>query len=208
MFSPSFSLRPRAGVFAAGMALSLALGAALVGSVIGASGASAHAALVKIVPAANARLSTAPADVVLEFDEPVSTEFVTVVVTSAAGVTVARGKPTVKGVQVTQPLSANIASGSYRIAYRVTSDDGHPVAGQSTFMLTLASGSSTATSTLSSPASPARATAPVLASTSGKTSVGLSGALSHFSVPVVGAAALLLMGVGLVLWRRGGVPRS
>src|SRR5665647_3912023 len=105
MFSPLSSRRSLATVLATGMAVSFALGASLVTSVISAAPASAHAALVKITPDADARLTNAPTQVVLEFDEPVSATFATIVVTTAAGLSVARGKPTVLGAKVTQALS-------------------------------------------------------------------------------------------------------
>ena len=82
---------------------------------------------------------------VLEFDEPVSSTFATVVV-DATGVRVALGKPTVMGSNVTQPPRAEMASGRYRVAYRVVSKDGHPVSGESGFTLALASGTGSATS--------------------------------------------------------------
>ena len=144
---PSLTPSRRAGPWrhlATGVALSFALGAVLVTSVISAAPASAHAALVKITPDADAQLTTAPTEVVLEFDEPVSATFATVVVTTAAGVTVARGKPTVLGAKVTQALSPTMASGGYRIAFRVVSNDGHPVSGQSRFTLTSPSGTTPA----------------------------------------------------------------
>ena len=98
MFSPSVSRSPLATALRAGVALAFAFGAGLVTSVTGAGPAAAHAVLVKITPALDAQLTTAPTEVVLEFDEPVSTTFATVVVTTAAGVS--RGKPTVVGARV------------------------------------------------------------------------------------------------------------
>ncbi|MDQ1538067.1 MAG: copper resistance protein, partial [Actinomycetota bacterium] len=144
-----------ATVLALGIAISFALGAALFTSVISAAPASAHAVLVQTIPAANAALTAAPTQVVLKFDEPVGNTFATVLVTSASGVNVARGKPAVLGGTVIQALGPGMLAGTYRIAYQVTSDDGHPVSGESRFTLTLGT---TGSATSTAPASPSQAT--------------------------------------------------
>jgi methionine-rich copper-binding protein CopC len=200
MSVPSASAPPRrlATVLAAGFALTFALCAALLTSVISAGPASAHAVLLTISPAANAKLTAAPAQVVLKFDDPVSSNFATVLVTDAAGRNVAKGKPTVLGAKVTQALSPDMASGAYRIAYQVTSDDGHPVSGQSRFTLQRASGASAATSPRApSGASAVGPAAPLAADAT----ADHSGWLTRNLVPVA-AAGLLVIGVGLVLLRR------
>lgn len=206
LFSPLSSRRSLATVLATGMAVSFALGASLVTSVISAAPASAHAALVKITPDADARLTNAPTQVVLEFDEPVSATFATIVVTTAAGLSVARGKPTVLGAKVTQALSPTMASGGYRVAFRVVSNDGHPVSGQSRFTLALTSGTSPATSggTLVAPpsASPSPATnsVPAVAGPSAnRPNPRQGGWLSSFLVPIVAAVGLLAIGAGVLL---------
>jgi methionine-rich copper-binding protein CopC len=200
MAASSSSRRPLATVVAAGLALSFAFGTALVTSVISAAPASAHAALVKITPAAGAQLTAAPTQVVLEFDEPVSTAFATVVVTNATGVSVAQGKATVLGAKVTQALGPNMASGAYRVAFQVTSDDGHPVTGESAFTLTLAPGASRVTSAGGSSATPAVPSS-ALASTDG-TKSGQGGWLARYLVPIAGAVGLLVIGAGVLVWER------
>ena len=192
-------------VLAAGAALSFAFGAALVTSVISAAPASAHAALVKITPTANAQLTTAPMQVVVEFNEPVSTNFATVAVTTAAGVTVSSGKPTVLGGKVTQALSPDLASGEYRVAYQVTSDDSHPVTGESKFTLTLAPGTGPATPTEAPSDSPGAATPsiPVTAKPAADDpSADQGGWLTQNLAPVSGAVGLLVIGAGVLLWER------
>lgn len=194
-----------ATVLATGVALSFAFGAALVTSVVSAAPASAHAALVKITPDANAQLATAPTEVVLEFDEPVSATFATVLVTTAAGVTVARGTPAVLGAKVTQALSPDLVSGGYRIAFRVLSDDGHPVSGESSFTLTLTPGTSFGTSGGTSSASPVPPT-PSAAAAAGPSAKspkrGQGSWLSSLLVPIAGALGLLVIGTGVLLWHR------
>ncbi|HEY5182517.1 MAG TPA: copper resistance CopC family protein [Dermatophilaceae bacterium] len=172
-------------------------GLAAVTSVVSAAPASAHAELVRITPDVDAQLTTAPKDVVLEFNEPVSTSFATVVVTSAAGVSVTSGKPTVIGATVTQTLVPHLATGTYRVAYRVVSNDGHPVTGESGFTLTPAP---TTNPSASPPATPAAATTDVGPPPSPDT--GQTRGLGRSSLATAGAFVLLLIGAGLLVWRR------
>jgi methionine-rich copper-binding protein CopC len=209
VLSPLFARRPSAIILAAGMALSFALGASLVSSVISAAPASAHAALVKITPDADAQLSTAPTEVMLEFDEPVSATFATVLVTTTGGVSVARGKATVLGAKVTQALSPDLASGLYRVAYRVVSNDGHPVSGESRFTLALTSGTSPVTSggangpSASVSAGPATPSLPAVAVPSTRNrKPGQGGWLSRVLVPMAASVVLLAMCAGLMVWDR------
>lgn len=197
------SLRRRQRALAAVVALSFAIGAALVTSVISAAPASAHAVLVRITPDAGAHLTTAPPEVVLEFDEPVSSSFATVVVTSPAGVSAARGGPTVLGTKVTQALSPDMASGDYRIAYRVVSDDGHPVTGESRFTLTLTSPRSPSTSVPPGSSSVPTLAVPVDAAPPGESPrSGQGDGLARFLIPVAGAVGLLVIGAGVLRWER------
>jgi len=198
------SRRRLAAVLAAGAALSLALGAALVTSVIGAAPASAHAKLIKITPAASERLTTAPNKVVLQFSEPISADFLTVVVTTAAGVNVAQGKAAVSGAMISQNVRPGIASGAYRIAFQVTSDDGHPITGQSKFSLNLApvmSPAPSAAGTSSASPGPTAQALPVPATKPVKSS-GQSSWIGEYLVPISGAALLLVIGSGVLLWER------
>lgn len=186
---------------------SSAFGFAMVTSVVTAASASAHAELVRITPGVDAQLTIAPKDVVLEFSEPVNTSFTTVVVTSAAGVLVTSGKPTVVGAKVTQALVPRMAAGVYRVAFRVVSNDGHPVAGESRFTLTLAPTASPSPSSLSeSPPSASLSATPSVATTdvppTPVPNTDQNGGLSRSSLAIAGAFVLLLIGAGLLLWRR------
>lgn len=208
MYSPSSTRSTLTTALTAAVALSFAVGAALVLSVISAAPASAHAALVKITPDADAQLATAPTKVVLEFNEAVGTAFSTVVVSAASGVSVARGKPTVLGSTVTQQLSPDLASGGYRIAYRLVSDDGHPVSGESRFTLRLASvGTPSASASASALPLASRTAAgpsvPAAAGPSAKDPKPVPGGwLSRFLVPIAGALGLVVVGGGVLRWDR------
>jgi len=188
---------------ALGIAISFALGAALFTSVISAAPASAHAVLLQSTPAANAALTTAPTQVVLKFDEPVGSTFAKVLVSSAGGANVAHGKPSVLGGTVTQALSPGMTAGSYRIAFQVTSDDGHPVSGESHFTLTVGA-TVPATSSVPAPGSQATSSPPTA---HGAPPVEDSKAeegswLTRFVVPIAGSVGLVIIGLGVLLWER------
>jgi methionine-rich copper-binding protein CopC len=200
MFSPASARRPLATLLGAGVALSFAFGAALVTSVISAAPASAHAVLIKVTPGDGAQLTTAPTQVVVEFNEPLSATFVTVVVTNDAGRGVAKGKASVQGATVTQALSPNLGSGGYRIAFRVTSDDGHPVTGESKFTLKLASATSPTTTARTPSLSP---TDPVQETPTPKGApADQANWPTRFLTPIAGALGLLVIGAAGLLWDR------
>ncbi|WP_062352772.1 copper resistance CopC family protein [Herbidospora yilanensis] len=94
--------------------------------------AAAHTSLRSSDPAENAQVAALP-KVTLEFSE--SVRFPAVVLTGPDGERYENGKPRVDGRKVVQdvgPPSA-LPSGTYTIAYRVVSRDGHPVEGEIPF---------------------------------------------------------------------------
>ncbi len=127
--------------------IKVAVWAAVIGLLLGvlsslalATGADAHASLTSISPADGARLTSAPTRVVLTFDEPISSSFATVTVTDGSGTSVGAGRAEVHQGVVSQQLSRGLTSGRYTIAFRVVSEDGHPVADRTTFTLALPAG--------------------------------------------------------------------
>ena len=159
----------------------LLTGIALV--LLGAAPASAHSGLNATIPADGAEVDASPAEVVLEFDEPVSTRLSRVQVTGPAGDTWQTGAPEVSGSTVRQPLASLGPAGTYQVAYRVVSADGHPVSGTSSFTLT-AAGTGTA---------PQQAAA---GQDAGQDGGGLP------VLPLAGGALLVIAGAVLVLRRR------
>jgi hypothetical protein len=122
--TPRYRAVRRAGLAGVGCAV---LGLALV-----AAPAAAHNELIGSAPADEAIVDTAPTQVVLEFDQPVQTDFGLVAVLDATGVHHEQGEPEVIGSTVTQPLGA-LDPGVYEISYRVGSADGHPITGTLSF---------------------------------------------------------------------------
>ena len=97
-----------------------------------APGASAHASLVASDPTEGQQLDTLPDSVSFEFSEAMS-EPAYVAVTGPDGSSVIAGEPTVTGAVVSQTLDGSDVPGTYTMAYRAVSEDGHPVTGQITF---------------------------------------------------------------------------
>jgi copper resistance protein C len=115
-------------------------GAALAGAAIclaAALPAAAHTKLIASSPADGATLTTPPAEVLLEFSEPVLAEFGQVAVLDDADVHHEQGNPQIVGATVTQGLD-ELSAGAYRISYRVGSADGDPITGTLTFTVTAA----------------------------------------------------------------------
>ena len=104
-----------------------------------------------------------------------------VVVTGPSGA-VQQGAPTIEGRVVTQAISPSAPAGSYTVAYRVTSDDGHPVTGSYAFVASTGLDGSTA----AAPEQPA--------ATGSSSDDGASFPLAAVMLSIAGT--LVLVGVG------------
>ncbi|GAA2809334.1 copper resistance protein CopC [Kitasatospora paracochleata] len=119
-------------------ALLAVLGAALALVLGGASTASAHATLVRTDPAQNSVVPNAPDAVTLTFSEDVSLPGDSVRVLDPAGKPVDNGNSThVDGKADTArvTLRSGLANGTYTVAWRVVSEDSHPIGGAFTFSI-------------------------------------------------------------------------
>jgi copper transport protein len=97
--------------------------------------ASAHAYLIKTVPAASVTLSSPPQRVALTFDEAVEPRFAIISVSDAAGNQVTVGRPARSPADpntLVVPLK-RIGEGWYLVYWRAISVDGHPVQNAFTF---------------------------------------------------------------------------
>lgn len=122
--------RPRAR--GAGPAAVLAAAAAsLLLLVTGTGPAVAHASLVRVVPGDGTRVDSPPSRVTLVFDENVRSPS-TVVVRGPDGDAVQHGPIEVMDNTATVAVRVT-ATGTYRVAFRVVSADGHPVTGETSF---------------------------------------------------------------------------
>jgi copper transport protein len=115
------------------------LAAALVATVVALalpSAASAHAYLVKTVPAARVVLATPPPNIQLTYDEAVEPRFAIISVTNAAGqqeTTAPVSRSPSDPDTLVVPLRPHLPQGWYLIYWRAISVDGHPVSGAFTY---------------------------------------------------------------------------
>jgi methionine-rich copper-binding protein CopC len=166
--------------------------------VIGAGPAVAHASLVRVVPGDNTRVDRPPNRVTLVFDENVRTPS-TMVVSGPDGGAVQHGP--IEVVDNTASVAVRVtATGTYRVAFRVVSADGHPVTGETSF------GFRTAPTTSGSGATPSAGTGHQHAETADP-------GFSSGRVVGIVAVVVLLVGLGLLTVRRlpgglGNPPRK
>jgi len=182
-------------------AASALLATALVATLTAAP-AWAHNSLVEASPAKNATLTEAPEQVELTFLQKLDPDLLTIVVTGADKQPVPVGAPEADGKVGRVAFEQPPANGAYTVAYRVVSQDGHPVQGSYKFTVSAAASAapaepsataSVAPSPVVSSAAPAAVTsiAPELAAAAdeGGTSWGL----------IIGVIALILVLVGGVV---------
>jgi methionine-rich copper-binding protein CopC len=158
--------------------------------------AAAHNTLQAATPAQDARLTTAPKQVTLRFLQQLNPEFITIVLSDAGRRKVPTGAPAVDGPTGTVTVNEPLVNGTYTVAYRVVSADGHPVQGSYRF-------------TVADPAAPAASTATTAATPGGDptevAAVG-DGPDSPDGPPIVllaaGAVVVAVAGAALLLLRR------
>ena len=98
--------------------------------------ASAHAVVVKAVPAQDAVLSKSPPAVSVWFNEALEAAFSSITVSDSSARVVAQGKlETLSDNGLSLALAAPLPVGTYTVRYRVLSVDGHIVAGQLQFAI-------------------------------------------------------------------------
>jgi copper transport protein len=126
-------VRRRLGTLALLLAAVLGTGLALAGA------ASAHASVVSSDPADGARLKTAPQQVTITFDEPVTLgDLGYLHVTDTKGDRVDTGSafhPGGDGTKVAATLRTGLGDGTYTESFRIISADSHPVAGVVRFVV-------------------------------------------------------------------------
>jgi copper resistance protein C len=175
-----------------------AIAGAAATCVVVAGPAVAHTELIGSSPADGAALPTPPAEIVLEFNQPVQAQFGEIAVLDESGTHHELGEVDVQGQTVTQQL-AELGPGTYQISYRVGSADGHPVSGTLTF--TVAGASAPPTDTTPPPmATPTEA---AHQSHAGETPVAGSAVEDGNTVPLLlaggGLAAAAVVGTVLYL---------
>ncbi|MFG1738716.1 copper resistance protein CopC [Micromonospora chalcea] len=97
--------------------------------------AAAHNSLQEATPARDARLTTAPTQVTLRFMQRLNPAFTTITLRDAAERPVPASAPAVNGATGTVTIEEPLGNGTYTVAYRVVSRDGHPVQGSYRFIV-------------------------------------------------------------------------
>lgn len=174
----------------------LAALAAVAAVLLPAAPAAAHNALRSADPAQEARLTTAPRAVTLEFVEALKPTFTTIVLTDSGNQKVPAGEPVIAGAKVTLAVTGTLPNGSYTVAYRVVSADGHPVQGSYRFAV-------------ADPAAPTTAAAPAASapSTPSPTVAAARSSAGHGPGPLMvagGVLAAVALGAVVVARRRRG----
>jgi methionine-rich copper-binding protein CopC len=175
------------------LAATLATVAFLLGS---AAPAAAHNSLRTTNPPTDALLSTPPAEVSLDFLQKLDPTFTTVVLSDGAHRKVPTGDPVVTGSRARVPIGNPLPNGTYTVAYRVVSADGHPV--QGSYAFTVADPTSSA-----APATPATAAAPA-SSTNAAAAQPADDSGAPWSPIVGGALAAVAVGAVVLSRRRRG----
>lgn len=192
-----------------------------------AGNASAHATLIGSDPADGATLQAAPTTVTLTFDDSLENFEPLVTVTGPDGNQYQSGPADIDGAILSSAVTPLTAPGSYTIAYRVVSDDGHPVEGQVRFELAAPAGAAPGGAAPSSTAAaPPAGSSPVSASAANSavnsavpstaTSSGAppaagqtteppaqsSGSWSTWNVILIAAVVLIASSVSIIVRRR------
>jgi copper transport protein len=104
-------------------------------ALVGAPSASAHAFLVRSIPAAGSTIRSAPSELVLVFDEPIADARARVTRANASAVPTGRARvPKGRPKEMVVPLDTKLARGGYVVRWsEVDQDDGHLVSGAFSF---------------------------------------------------------------------------
>ncbi|MFG1801538.1 copper resistance protein CopC [Micromonospora carbonacea] len=170
--------------------------------------AAAHNSLAAATPAADTRLAEPPSEITVRFLQKLDPGLTTVVLSDATRRVVPTGAPVVAGTRATVAVAETLPDGTYTVAYRVVSTDGHPV--QGSYRFTVAGPAATAPAPASAPhAAPPTAAPPTAAPTSGAPTSGAAGAAGRAGPgggpgPLTVAAAAALAGVALAAVALGG----
>lgn len=124
---------------------------AIVLMLLAAPAAFAHATVAATSPGDGQVVATAPHQVSVTFDEPVQLQFGALRVFAPSGAradTGSPGHPAGKAETVAVDLAAGQGQGTYTVAWRVVSDDSHPVQGAFTFSVGKSSATAVSASAL------------------------------------------------------------
>jgi len=97
----------------------------------------AHGEMVQSNPAANSRVTAAPAEVSIEFDGKLqilgNATINSITVKDDKGQVISEPVSTVDGMKITSKITSLDVTGLISVSYRIVSEDGHPVEGEYSF---------------------------------------------------------------------------
>ncbi len=177
--------------------------------------AQAHDSLVSTSPSDGDVLEAMPSEISLVFSDTVLEIGNEVILTGPDGAQVSTGELSISDSTVRVPVGETSAQGTYTLAWRVVSSDGHPISGQFSFSVGYASSSSaSANATTSSPTSEVAETGSETASETTSADSGDSpwqpgGWARQVAVALVGAAVGVgILILGITLGRRTSASRT
>lgn len=115
--------------------LALACASVLASLILGSAPAFAHAVLVSSDPSDGASLTSAPHTVTFTFNENVGSPAY-IVVTAPDGTRLKTSTASVLDHTISAKVAASDMKGTYSVAYRVVSTDGHPIQATARFTVT------------------------------------------------------------------------
>jgi hypothetical protein len=158
----------------------------------------AHAGLTSSNPVDGATLTAPPTRIEFTFDEPLLEDTETISINDINGTVVSSQQVTPSGSTMSVPWPSDLTSGTFQVAYRVVSNDGHPVIGAITFTIT-------APAAASNGPSPAPEPVPVATGAGSSAPPGPTSSDSPPVAAIVGGLALLAaaaLAVAVALRRR------
>ena len=165
-------------------------GAALILSVVLSPPAMAHSDEVSADPPADSVLQVMPEQVIVTFNEPLLEAGAALVVTADTGQVVSVEPAVVQDRSIQAAISGG-GPGTYQVAYRVVSGDGHPVTGTYAFTVSAPTGQSVEPEPQASPAT----------GSGGDGSSANETGLTLISVTVL-AILLVAAVLGILAWKR------
>ncbi len=182
---------------------------AAAGLAAGATAASAHTTLESTSPRADAAVRAPLATVQLTFSEPVAAPAY-LAVTGPKG-RADDGAAQVRGAVVSVRLKDGLPSGRYTVAFRVVSEDGHPVESSYAFQLqapAAVAAPAPSTSTAAAAPVPSASAAPAPSVAAAASTTAGSDHSNHWFMGFAGIA-MVVAGAGALVWeRRHRVPED
>jgi len=182
--------------------LALLVGALIALPVVGATAAQAHDVLQSTDPADGSTVALVPDHVTLTFDEPALVLGTEITVQDPNQQTVSVGPPVLVDNTVSQEVTGALPAGVYTVLYRVTSADGHPIAGTFTFTATgeTSYGVATQAPTMTASAAPTPTSSAEVTASPSPSASGASDERAVSAGPLIGIAAVLVVAGGIVAW--------